>query len=84
MKYNDGLTPEELENGIERWRLSPEGARKNLTEIRDIIDRLLVCDDDVKRIRLFRKIQNRLLFGWARPDYLLWWSKIANTPKKPE
>lgn len=70
----------DLERDVQMWRLTPERARQNLLEIRDIIDGLLTTHSDVQRLRLLARFMKRLTLGWSRPENLAIWSKIADSP----
>jgi hypothetical protein len=75
-------TVKSLRDEVRRFELNPEQARKRLTEVRDLISLLLDCKNDVVRIHSFKKLQRRLVLGWASFDFLLYWSKIANPQKE--
>ena len=47
-------------------------------EIRDLIDVLLDCDSDVKRITAMKKLKYRLDWGHSRTEDLAAISKIVN------
>ena len=70
----------DLLRDVQMWRLTPEQARQNLLEIRNIIDGLLTTHSDVQRLRLLARFKNRLTLGWSRPENLAIWSKIADAP----
>jgi hypothetical protein len=74
-----GYTVKRLNEDVRRYCMTPQKARKRLTEIKVIVDKLLICTDDAERIRLFKKFRSRLLLGYSRPEQLIHWSKIANT-----
>ncbi len=73
------FTLKDLREGVLRWRLDPLRARKALLEVRDLIDVLLTTDDDIKRIKAYKKLARRLTLGYGRMDLLVFWSKIAST-----
>jgi len=71
-------TIKDLHEDVKHYCLAPKEANRRLNEIKIIIDKLLICTDDAERIRLFKKFRNRLFLGYARPEQLMHWSKIAN------
>lgn len=71
-------TVESVKKDILRYELTQKEARERLCEIRDNINELIECTDDVKRIQIFGKLEELLVVGWATFDRVLYWSKIAN------
>jgi len=71
-------TLEDLQRRWRQYRCSPLQASKRLEEIRDLIDSLLDCDSDVKRIATMKKLKYRLAWGYANIEDLAALSKVAN------
>ena len=68
----------QLQEDRQRCLLKPQQARKNLIEIRDMIDALLTTDSDAVRTSTVNKLRTRLVRGYSRIENLAVWSKIAN------
>lgn len=71
------FTLKDLELAVSRSLLPPEKARAALLEIRGWIDVLLTTDSDVERIRVYKKLLRRLVWGYGNMQSLVVWSKIA-------
>lgn len=72
------MTPGDLERDVARYRLTRQQARDRLVICRDLLDKLLDCEDDVERIRTWKELDDKMRSPMTDgTKLLLIWSKIS-------
>ena len=74
------LTVKRLRAERRCWVSTPEKAREQLVELRDLFDAALVSKSDAERVRIVGKLKRRLVLGCGNIEKVAFLSKIINDP----